>query len=111
MYKIDSYSVKIPSSKPTTTLNPNSASAGIYLYEQGTYRGYAYFFPDGTPLAPAVIDSVNGFIAAHYNLSQFAAMLQMLREEDPIYLYDFGGADVGLACGSEPTGEEEGING
>lgn len=110
-YPIDSYSVRLWSSRPTTNLSPGTAVAGIYLYEQGNYRGYAYFYPDGTPLDPPVIDSVNRFIAVHFNLSQFAAVLQQLREERPIYLYEFGPTNAGLMTGREPTGEEEGISG
>ena len=110
-YTIDTYSVRMWSSRPTTNLNPGVAVAGIYLYEAGTYRGYVYFFPDGTPLAPPVIDSTNGRIFVHFNLSQFAGVAQMLREEKPIYLYEFGVTNAGLMTGSEPTGEEEGTSG
>ena len=35
----------------------------------------------------------------------------MLREEKPIYLYEFGVSNAGLMSGMEPTGEEEGISG
>jgi hypothetical protein len=110
-YTIDTYEVRLPSSRPTTGLNPLIAAAGIYLYEGGQYRGYAYFFPDGTPLAPAVIDDVNGQIYVHYNLSQFPAVLQLLREETPVYLYGFGPSYAGLQTGGEPTGDEEGLSG
>jgi hypothetical protein len=110
-YKIDTYHVRLWSSRPTTELNPGIAVAGIYLYEAGTYRGYAYFYPDGTPLAPAVIDAVNGAIYVHFNLSQLTAVLQLLREERPIYLYEFGPDNAGLMTGGEPTGEEEGLSG
>lgn len=111
VYTIDTYAVRMWSSRPTTDLNPGIAVAGIYLYQGGTYRGYAYFFPDGTPLAPPVIDSTNGRIFVHFNLSQFDGTLQMLREEKPIYLYEFGSSNVGLMTGVEPTGEEEGTAG
>lgn len=110
-YTIDTYSVRLWSSRPTTNLSPGVAVAGIYLYEQGNYRGYAYFYPDGTPLAPPVINSANGFIALHFNLSQLAAVLQLLREERPVYLYEFGVTNAGLMTGGEPTGEEEGTSG
>jgi len=110
-YVIDSYSVRMWSSRPTTDLNPGVAVAGIYLYQAGAYRGYAYFFPDGTPLAPPVIDAVNGQVFVHYNLSQLVGVLAMLREETPVYLYEFGGSNAGLATGVEPTGEEEGTGG
>lgn len=110
-YTIDNYSVRMWSSRSTTNLNPGVAVAGIYLFEGATYRGYAYFFPDGTPLAPAVIDGANGRVFVHFNLSQFDGVAQMLREEKPIYLYEFGVNNAGLMSGSEPTGEEEGTGG
>jgi hypothetical protein len=110
-YTIDTYEVRVPSSRPTTELNPLKAVAGIHLYESGQYRGYAYFFHDGTPLAPAIIDDANGQIYVHYNLSQFAAILQLLREEEPVYLYGYDPAIAGLQTGTEPTGEEEGLDG
>jgi len=81
------------------------------LYEGSTFRGYAYFFPDGTALSPPAIDDVNGAIYVHYNLSQFVGVLQMLREEQPVYLYEFGTTNAGLMTGQEPTGEEEGLGG
>ena len=108
-YPIDRYSVLMPSTRPTTELNPNIAVAGIFLYEGSGYRGYAYFFPDGTALSPPVIDAPNNFIALHYNLSQLGPVLQMIREEQPIYLFEFGATFAGLSSGFEPTGEEEGL--
>jgi hypothetical protein len=38
-------------------------------------------------------------------------VLQMLREERPVYLYEFGASNAGLLTGGEPTGEEEGLAG
>jgi hypothetical protein len=35
----------------------------------------------------------------------------MLREEQPLYLYEFGPSNAGLQTGGEPTGEEEGLAG
>jgi hypothetical protein len=110
-YNIDSYSVRLWSSRPTTNLNPGVAVAGIYLYEGGVYRGYAYFYPDGTPLSQPVIDAANGQVFVSFNLSQLGPVLQMLREEKPVYLYEFGVTNAGLMTGSEPTGEEEGLAG
>jgi hypothetical protein len=110
-YSIDKYAVRMWSSRPTTNLSPGVAVAGIFLYEGGVFRGYAYFYPDGTPLDPPVIDDVNGRVYVHFNLSQLPAVLQMLREEQPIYLYEFGVTNAGLMTGEEPTGEEEGIAG
>jgi hypothetical protein len=110
-YDIDTYSVRLWSSRPTTDLNPGVAAAGIYLYQGGVYRGYAYFYPDGTPLAPPVINAANGQVFVNFSLSQLGPVLQMLREEKPIYLYEFGSTNAGLMTGGEPTGEEEGLAG
>ncbi len=106
-FKINNYSVRIWSSKRTTNLNPGSAMAGIYLYEGTKYRGYAYFFADDTPLAAPVYHSSSGRIFVHYNLVQFHAILDMLRNEDPIYLYYHSPTNAGLNTGREPIGEEE----
>lgn len=106
-FNIDGYSVRLWSSRPTTNLSPGTAVAGIYLYEGNTYRGYVYFFPDGTPLAPAVEDSANGRIFLHYNLSQFHACMEMLRTEKPLYVYYYGPTNAALRSGKEPVGEEE----
>jgi hypothetical protein len=98
------------SSRKTTDLNPDIAGAGIVLYDEAGFpRGYAYFYPDGTALTPASSDEDT--IGVYYNLSQLAAVLQMVREERPLYVFDFGSGNAGLETGSEPTGEEEGISG
>jgi hypothetical protein len=106
-YNIDGYSVRSWSSRPTTNLSPGTAVAGIYLYQGNVYRGYVYFFPDGTPLAPAVHDSNNGRIFLHFNLCQFHATMDMLRNEKPIYVYYISPTNAALRTGKEPVGEEE----
>jgi hypothetical protein len=106
-YKIDGYAVRAWSSRPTTERSPGKGAAGIYLYDGDTYRGYVYFFADGTPLAPPVHDAANGRIFLHLNLCQFDAVLEMLREEHPIYIYYAGPTNAALRTGKEPVGEEE----
>ena len=81
--------------------------AGIYFYEKGKYRGYAYFFADDTPLSPAVHHSSTGRTYVHYNISQFDAITAIVREEKPIYLYYLSPTNAGLQTGREPVGEEE----
>ena len=106
-FNIDTYAVRMWSSRPTTNLNPGVAVAGIYLYEGITYRGYVYFFPDGTALAPPVYNSTTDQAFLHFNLSQFPATVELLRSEEPVYLYYFSATNAGLYTGQEPTGEEE----
>ena len=106
-YNIDGYAIRQWSTRPTTNLSPGVAVAGIYLYQGNTYRGYVYFFPDGTNLAPPVFDSSNGRIFLHFNLSQFHATMEILREEKPIYVYYLSPSNAALRSGVEPIGEEE----
>ena len=110
-YLIDSYSVRLWSSRPTTNLDPVVPVAGVYLFEGATYRGHVYFHPDGTALSPPAVDAVSGEVFLSFNLSQLGPVLQLLREEQPICLYDLGPVNVGLMTGQEPTGEEEGPGG
>ena len=106
-FKIDGYSLRLWSSRSTTNMSPGTAVAGIYLYEGNKYRGYVYFFPDGTALAPPVEDSTIGRVFLHFNLSQFHATMEMLRTEEPVYLYYVNPTQAALRSGKEPVGEEE----
>lgn len=106
-YQVDSYAVRMWSSRPTTDKSPGTAVAGIYLYSGGSYRGYVYFFPDGTALNPPVFHSSSERVFLHFNLSQFHATAELLRTEEPVFIYYFGPNNAGLFTGREPTGEEE----
>jgi hypothetical protein len=106
-FTIDGYASRTWSSRPTTNLSPGVAVSGIYLYEGATYRGYIYFFPDGTPLAPPVFDSTSGRVFIHVNLSQLSGVLDLLRYEKPVYIYYLSPTNAGLRTGVEPVGEEE----
>jgi hypothetical protein len=106
-YAVDGYALRMWSSRPTTNLSPGVAVTGIYLYEGNTYRGYVYFFPDGTPLAPPVLDAAAGRVFLHYNLSEFHAVMDVVRNEKPLYLYYLSPSNAALRSGQEPVGEEE----
>jgi hypothetical protein len=106
-FQVDAYALRLWSSRTTTNLSPGTAVAGIYLYEGNNYRGYVYFFPDGTALAPPVFDATNGRIFLHFNLSQFHATMDLLRNEEPIFVYYGSPTNAALLSGKEPVGEEE----
>ena len=106
-YLIDGYALRQWSSRPTTNLNPGVAVAGIYLYQGNNYRGYIYFFPDGTPLAAPVFDGVNGRVFLHLNLCQLEGTMDMMRNEKPLYVYFNDINNAALRSGLEPVGEEE----
>src|SRR5262245_5554184 len=80
-YPIAGYALRRWSTGPTTNLSPGTAVAGIYYYQGGQYRGYVYFFPDGTPLAAPIHDATNGRVFLHFNLSQLHAVLDVFRNE------------------------------
>ena len=106
-YIIDKYALRSWSSRPTTNLSPGVAVAGIYLYGGEKYRGYVYFFPDGTALAPPVFDASNGRVFLHLNLSQYHATMDMLRNEKPVHVYYNSPTNAAIRTGPEPVGEEE----
>jgi hypothetical protein len=108
VYFIDSYALRMYSSRPN--ISPGVAAAEILLFGSGSVlHGSAEFFPDGTPLpAPVINPPPNGPVSLTFNLSQLPEVLQMLREERPLYVFEFGIGNAGLGSGSEPTGEEEG---
>ena len=106
-FQIDEYSVRIWSSRRTNETSPGVAMAGIYFYHNNSYKGYAYFFANDTPLNPAVYHSSTQQVFVHYNLAQFHAILDMLRNEEPVYLYYYSPSNAGIFTGREPTGEEE----
>lgn len=106
-YNVDGYALRVWSTRPTTNLSPGVAVAGIYLYQENTYRGYVYFFPDGTPLAPPIHDPTNGRVFLHLNLSQFQAVMEMVRTEKPLYVYYQSPSSAAVMSGKEPVGEEE----
>ncbi len=62
-------------------------------------------------MPPPAFESEFDLIALHYNLSLFAPMLQLLREESPVFMYWFDEMNAGLQTHLEPTGEEEHVPG
>ena len=107
-YPIDGYAFRMWSMRPTTNLNPGVAVAGVYYYQGTQYRGYVYFYPDGTPLADPSHDATNGRVYLSFNLSQLPAVLDVLRNEKPLVVYYESATNAALRSGVEPVGEEEG---
>jgi hypothetical protein len=110
--KVDMYRLFIYSSRPTIIHDPNQKVAKIRCYKETTpktfkYSGEIYFYSDGTLLLPAEYDADNDLIFLRFNLCQFDATIEVLRTEQPLYLYYASGTDAYLRGGPEPTGEEE----
>lgn len=78
----------------------------IGLLNTGRYIGQLIFEPDGTVLPP---DSLTGGqVNLFYHLEDFQNCLELLRNEQPIYLYYNGsgpGFENGIMTTPEPVGD------
>jgi hypothetical protein len=80
----------------------------IWLKHNGSYFGQLVFHADGSVL-PA--DSqANGQVNLHYHVENFENVIDMLRNEKPMYLLYSGsgsGFENGIKTTAEPLGEGE----
>ncbi|MCB0637273.1 MAG: hypothetical protein KDC54_11680 [Lewinella sp.] len=106
VYSIDSYAIRLWSSRETEPIDPSTAMARIMFYEGDVYRGIALFYADDYVLEDPSMDHMDR-IRVHYNMSQFDPIVDMLRYEKPVFLFYYGTGNAGLQTGREPTGEEE----
>lgn len=79
----------------------------ILCYKDSVYQGAIYFLKDSEK--EPVINS-NGTLSLFYPIEKFDLILTACREESPIYLEIWGGADkyCRVTTDKEPVGEEEG---
>jgi hypothetical protein len=106
-FKIDSYQLKVAAAK---TKGYQSLFGYITLYWDGHARANLWFYlgTDGPTLPNGVIDRNGPFYYARFYESQFPAVVDLLRNEEPAYFHwnqTTLGAFVGTAA--EPVGEEE----
>jgi len=82
--------------------------AHIYVYKAGKYVGRIVFFKDGAAIPPNA-----GYPepSIHYPLSRFNDVVNILRQEKPLYLFLNLDNKIGHLATSElePAGEEEGV--
>ncbi len=97
--KIDEYEVMY---------SANTFPPRIWLKADGKYMGQLTFMPNGAAL-PA--DRLNGTQAQlYYHLDDFQNMIDLLRNESPLYLLYVGsgpGNENGIKTTDEPVGEGE----
>ena len=86
----------------------NTFSPRIALKNAGNYVGQLIFSPNGAALP---IDTVvNNQVQLHYHLESFAHLIDLLRNEKPIYMYyngSGGGFENGIKTMIEKVGEGE----
>ena len=66
---------------------------------------YVYFMAEGNTI-PNDTQTSSGFIKMYMHESALPAVIDMLRNESPVYIYHVGG-NTRLYTGNEPIGEEE----
>ena len=78
----------------------------IYCYKAGAYVGRIVFYKDGSVQPNANFASGP---SVHYSLSRFEHVVDILRNEKPLYLFLNLDNLIGMVATSEqePTGEEE----
>ena len=83
-------------------------SPRIALKNAGNYIGQLLFLPDGAALPADTV--VNKQAQLHYHLEDFRNVVDLLRNEKPIYMYYNGsgsGFENGIRTMSEKVGEGE----
>ena len=105
-YKVDEYRLTFWSSRSTGDVNAKITVAAISLYVEGVFKGRAFFYPDGATLDPPD-EGANGLITLYYNLSQYHAIMDTLRNEQPVYVYYYSAGNAGISTSKEPIDEEE----
>lgn len=101
-YPIDNFAVRQWSSRSTSRGSAGVAVAGIYLYEGDSYRGYIYFYPDGTALRAPLVKLDEGQVQLHFNLSQMRDTIEMLNSDEKVSVFFASSTDAGLKFGKDP---------
>lgn len=86
----------------------NSFFPRIWLKNAGQLIGQLIFKPDGSQLPADNLS--NGQVNLYYHVEDFENVLELLRNEKPMYLLfagSGGGYENGIKTTAEPVGEEE----
>ena len=84
-----------------------TSEAVINLFDNGVLVGVLTFHKEGTELPPNVLQE-SGLHTAHYHISRFRDVLQILQYEKPLHIRVKDGVANLMAVGFEPVGEQEG---
>ncbi|HSJ55320.1 MAG TPA: hypothetical protein VLC52_16380 [Anaerolineae bacterium] len=82
------------------------AQTVILLYGESGYVGAAYFSTEDEPLRPAE-KFEGGIYGLYYDYQELQIIIDMLRNEKPIYLIYNGAQNTRLSTTEEPAGEGE----
>ncbi len=98
--------VEIKQYKYYTFSSRDSGSTAILFYGDSGYLGAALFNNSDDPLQDAE-KFPSGVYGLHYRYSDLPGIIDMLRNEKPVYLVYNGTRNSRLSTSSEPVGEGE----
>jgi hypothetical protein len=75
--------------------------------EAGTAMAAFVYFTTAAPLQVDFWHPILGVMIMHCHYEQFAPMMEMLREERPIWVHPFGEGGHHISTMAEPIGESE----
>ena len=104
-FSFDRYSVDLKST--VDRVSAGTPIAVIHAFRGDTSVGELQFFPDNKLLPPARLDTNKDVIFLNYSIARFQAVLDILKDEKPLWLYYRNPTNAGFSSGREPIGEEE----
>lgn len=96
-YPIDSYAVYVISGEHKSL---------IHFSEADTYRGTIRFFSDENEIEDASMDS-DGKIILNMHFNHFHSMLDIIRNEKPLFIFYESPSNAGIRTGSEKIGDDQ----
>lgn len=100
-YTIDEYALQIQAGPVI-----GGCRALIICRSTELVRGWISFYDDGTTIPDPTKDASNR-ISLSFPWSRYAAVLEVLRHEEPVWMYYQSASFAGLSIFGEPVGEEE----
>ena len=95
---------------PWSSRNPGPAAgppmACALLYGTTRYLG-AIWFVDSTEPLPLATKSSTGIYTLYYRMRDLPTIVDLLRNEKPVFLHFADGINARLSTGEEPVGEGE----
>ena len=83
--------------------------AKINLYSGNSVFAVLFLRPDDEELQKAHLDTQVGYLRVYYHRSALAELVDLMRNEKPVYLHywEGDGDNTHVASGQEPVGEGE----
>ena len=105
----DTFEIKNYTLYTFSSRDKSIANTVVLFYGTSGYLGGAFFSNDSaTPLQPAT-KYPNGNIGLFYRMSNLPFIIDMLRNEKPVYLIFDGAINSRISTSTEPVGEGEEI--